>query len=143
MHCIQPVGAEHVDVLLEGAETDWILFHEISGDRASRQSFETQGTGSGVKIEDTRVREIELEDAHPGFAYAIECGPDLRAGGRADSASAPAARDYPHLREARRGKREAGSGKRGAGSGNREPGSGRLFTLHSPGCPRFALANSS
>src|SRR6266480_7686694 len=101
--------AERIDVLLKNAQTFRILFHEVGGHCSARKCFQSECAGTGVKIEYTRVREIELENAHPGLTNAIKSRSHVRAGRRAYSAAAPAARDYAQVAES--GKRDGGSAR--------------------------------
>src|SRR5438270_10644536 len=102
-------GVEGRDVLLERAQAFGICFDEVGPDRTPRQCLEAEGAGASVEIEHSRLGQVQLEDAHPGFADAIEGRPYVSTTGCADSPSAPAAGDYAHFNC---GKREAGSGKR-------------------------------
>src|SRR5436190_13233943 len=91
-------GIESSDVLLECTQTPRIFFYEVSGDGATRQRFQAKRTRAGVQIEHAGIRQIQLKNAHPRFANAIESWSDLRSAGCADSAATPAAGDYPHTR---------------------------------------------
>src|SRR6185436_6086833 len=107
----QASGAEGFDVFLQGAEAPRILFNEIRPHRAAGEGFESERAGAGVQIENTRLGDVQLEYAHPGLAYPIQCRPHQRATRRVYSPTSPATGDYAH------GGWGAGSGKWEAGSG--------------------------
>src|SRR6266516_2378256 len=130
MYRRQITGAERIDVLLENSQAFRILLHEVGAGCSARKCFQSERARTGIEIAYTRVRKIELENAHPGLTNSIESRSDVRAGRRAYSAAAPAARDYAQV---------AGSGKLDAGSGTRV----LLFTRHSLGCQRFSLGGNS
>src|SRR3954471_22928306 len=96
MHLGQVVRPQRFDVLLECAQTLRIFLDEVGAHRATRQRLQTERARSGVEVEHPRVGQVALQDTHPRLAHAVEGRANVRAGGRADSSSAPAAGDYSH-----------------------------------------------
>src|ERR1051325_8574745 len=89
----QFLRAEGIDVFLEHAQTLWILLHEVGGRCAARERLQTKSAGAGVQIEHARLRNIQLQDAHPGFTNAVERRPDGQATWGADPSPSPAPGD--------------------------------------------------
>src|SRR2546423_10050517 len=122
MDSCQLLRPKRIDVFLQRTQTPWILLNEIGGRRTARQRLQTKRTRAGVQIEDSRIGNVQLKDAHPRFAHAIKRRSNVHAFWCAYSSPSPATGDYAQ---------GAGGGRGWAGSWKWEAGSGKriLFTL--------------
>src|SRR5687767_939280 len=91
-------SVEGFDVCRECAQAARILLDEIGRGRATGKCFEAESARAGVEIEHLRRGKVELEDAHPRLAHAVEGGSNLYSWWGRDASSAPPSCDYAHGR---------------------------------------------
>src|SRR2546423_13920662 len=108
MDSCQLLRPKRIDVFLQRTQTPWILLNEIGGRRTARQRLQTKRTRAGVQIEDSRIGNVQLKDAHPGFAHPIKRRSNVHAFWCTYSSTSPATGDDS----------QAGGGRREAGGGN-------------------------